>query len=78
MKKEEIKTIVEGYNQRLSSGSSLNFVDFEDNKLKIKFICADKTEFLVQGKKVTMEDGLKNEIEKYLKTKINNVNIIFI
>lgn len=77
MNKDEIKTIVEAYNQRLSSGSSLSFVDFEDNILKIKFICVDKTEFLVQGKKVTMEDGLKKEIEKYLKAKINNAKIIF-
>jgi len=59
MNKEQIKTIVEGYNQQLSGGSSLKFVDFEDNTLKIKFVCADKTEFLVQGKRVTMEDGIK-------------------
>jgi hypothetical protein len=32
---------------------------------------------MIQGKKVTMEDELKKEIEKYLKGKINNVKIIF-
>ena len=75
--KEETKKIIEGYSQRLPGGSSLSFVDFEDNILKIKFVCTDKTEFMVQGKKVTMEDGLKEEIEKYLKVKIKNVKIIF-
>ncbi|MFA5651917.1 MAG: hypothetical protein WC933_00960 [Candidatus Paceibacterota bacterium] len=77
MNKEEIKTTVEAYNTRLSGGSSLSFVNFEDNTLKVKFVCPDKTEFLVQGKKVTMEDELKKQIEKYLKSKIANVKIIF-
>ena len=62
---------------KIPLGSVFDFVDFKDNTLKIKFICADKTEFLVQGKKVTMEDELKKEIEKYLKAKINNAKIIF-
>jgi len=77
MNKEDIKIIVEGYNKRLSVGSSISFVDFENNTLKVKFVCSDKTEFKVQGKKVTMEDELKKEIEKYLKSKINKAKIIF-
>jgi len=77
MNKEEIQKIIESYKIRLMPGTVFDLVEFKDNTLKIKFVCPDKTEFMVQGKKVTMEDGLKNEIEKYLKAKINNVKIIF-
>ncbi|MFA5934298.1 MAG: hypothetical protein WC827_00195 [Candidatus Paceibacterota bacterium] len=79
MKEEEIKKIVTDYNQRLSlSGNSLEFVDFKNNKLTLKFNCADKTEFKVQGKIVTMAEGIKQEIVKYFKMKIANIIIIFI
>jgi len=78
MTTDEIKNIVEVYKQRLMPGSSLDFVNFENNKLELKFVCSDKTEFLVQGKKVTMADGIKEQIEKYLKAKISNVNVIFV
>lgn len=79
MTKDEIKNIIKNYSQRLSlSGNSLEFVDFENNKLTLKFNCTDKTEFMVQGKIVTMAEGTKQEIVKYLKTKITNIIIIFI
>jgi hypothetical protein len=78
MTTDEIKNIIEAYKQRLLPGSSLDFVNFENNKLELKFVCSDKTEFLVQGKKVTMADGMKEQIEKYLKSKIQEVEIIFV
>ena len=78
MSEEQVKKIVEGYKIRLTPGSIFDFIEFKDNTLKIKFVCSDKTEFKVQGKKVTMEDEMKKQIEKYLKAKINNVNVIFI
>ncbi|MFA6341025.1 MAG: hypothetical protein WCX27_02175 [Candidatus Paceibacterota bacterium] len=77
MNKEEANNIVEGYNQRLSSGSSIKLIDLSGDSLKVKFTCLDKTEFLVQGRRVTMEEELKKEIEKYLKAKIINIKVIF-
>lgn len=78
MTQEEVKNIVQDYNKRISiSGNSLELVDLKDNNLKVKFTCLDKTEFKVQGKIVSMEDETKKSIEKYLKSKINNINIVF-
>ena len=79
MDKEKMKEIINVYNQGLLlRGSSIDFVDFNGTDLKLKFVCQDKTEFLVQGKKVMIADEIKKEVEKYLKTKINNAKIIFV
>ncbi|MFZ2038354.1 MAG: hypothetical protein WAV11_00210 [Minisyncoccia bacterium] len=79
MTKEEISNLIKEYNQRLlARGTTLEFIDFEDNNLELKFTCQDKTEFLVQGKRVTFADEIKKEIEKYLKAKINKAKIIFL
>jgi len=79
MKKEEIIGIVNNFNQSPPVGGvSLELVDFDDKKLKLKFNCSDKTEFKVQGKIVTMADESKKFVEKYLKNKIKNINIILL
>ena len=79
MKKEEIIGIVNNFNQSPPVGGvSLELVDFDDKNLKLKFNCSDKTEFKVQGKIVTMADESKKFVEKYLKNKIKNINIILL
>jgi hypothetical protein len=78
MTEDEVKNLIEVYKQRLLPGSLLDFVSFRGNDLELKFTCQDKTEFLVQGKKVTMADGIKEQIEKYLKAKINDIKVTFV
>jgi hypothetical protein len=48
MTKEEVKNIIDNFNQRSPVGGvSLELVDFENNNLKLKYNCSDKTEFKV-------------------------------
>ena len=84
MNNEEIKKIIDNFNQKPPVGGvSLEFLDFENNNLKLKFNCADKTEFKVQGKIVTMADESKKLADKYLKEKFStqggkNINVILL
>lgn len=57
---------------------SLELVDFDGNNLKLKLNCSNKDTFKVQGKIVTFEEETKKFVEKYLKQKIGNINIIFV
>jgi len=79
MTKEEVKNIIDNFNQRPPVGGvSLELVDFENNNLKLKYNCSDKTEFKVQGKVVTMEEESKKFVVKYLKEKFKNINVILL
>lgn len=79
MTKEEIKGIIDSFNQRPPMGGvSLELVDFAGDNLKLKLHCLSKDVFKVQGKIVTFEGETKKFVEKYLKQKIGSVNVIFI
>jgi hypothetical protein len=79
MAKEEIKNIIDNLNhQPALSGSSLELIDFDGNNLKLKFNCSNKDTFKVKGKIVTFEEETKKFIERYLKTNVKDINIIFI
>ena len=79
MTKEEVKNIIDNFNQRPAVGGvSLELIDFDGNNLKLKLHCLSKDIFKVQGKVVTFEEETKKFVEKHLKTKIENVNIIFV
>lgn len=79
MTKEEVKDIIDNLSRRFSAnGTSLELVDFDGHSLKLKFNCPDKTEFKIQGKVVTMAEETKKSVEKQLKVKVGNINIIFI
>jgi len=53
-------------------------VDFDGNNLNLELNRANKDIFKVKGKIVTFEEETKKFVEKYLKTKIENINIIFV
>lgn len=79
MTKEEIENIIDNFNQRPPLGGvSLELVDFDGNNLKLKLNCSNKDIFKVKGKIVTFEEETKKFVEKHLKEKIENINIIFI
>jgi len=79
MIKEEVKSIIDNFNQRPPMGGvSLELVDFDGNNLKLKLNCKSKDIFKVKGKIVTFEEETKKFVEKYLKEKIGNINIIFV
>jgi hypothetical protein len=79
MTKEEIKSIVDEFNQRCSvGGTSLELIDFDGSTLKLKLNCPSKDVFKVQGKIVTFEEETKKFAEKQLKQKTGDINIIFV
>jgi len=81
IKREEAQKIIENAKLRFISlgGSSVELVDVENDNLKLKLNCPNgSTMFKVAGKKVTMEDEVKKEVEKIIKNNLKNANIIFV
>ena len=78
MTKEEVKNIIDNFNQRPPVGGVLlELVDFDGDNLKLKLNCANKDAFKVQGTVVTFEEEAKKFVVKYLKQKIENINILY-
>ena len=79
MTKEEVQSIIDSFNKMPSiGGTSLGLIDFDGSNLKIKLECKSQDVFKVQGKVVTFEDEAKKSIEKYLKSQMGDINIIFV
>ncbi|MCX6737389.1 MAG: hypothetical protein NTX26_01440 [Candidatus Parcubacteria bacterium] len=79
MIKEEAQNIIDSFNKMPSiGGTSLGLVDFDGNSLKVKLECKSQDVFKVQGKIVSFADEAKKSIEKYLKSQMGDINIIFV
>lgn len=79
MTKEEIQNIIESFNKMPSiGGTSLSLIDFDGNNLKVKLECKSQDIFKVQGKIVSFADEAQKSIEKYLKSQMSDINIIFV
>jgi hypothetical protein len=79
MTKEEVQSIIDSFNKMPSiGGTSLSLIAFDGSNLKIKLECKSQDVFKVQGKIVSFADEAKKSIEKYLKSQMNDINIIFV
>jgi len=79
MNKEEIKAVIDQFNQNPAiGGTSIELIDFDGKNLKLKLNCPSQDMFKIEGKLTSFADQTKKFVEKYLKGKAGEINIIFL
>ncbi|MBN2197826.1 hypothetical protein JW698_01350, partial [Candidatus Wolfebacteria bacterium] len=72
-------TIIDKFNQNPAiGGTSIELIDFDGQNLKLKLNCPNQDMFKIEGKLTSFTDQTKKFVEKYIKEKIGEINVIFI